>query len=141
MVKVEVISVRFMYGGLHLYILILFSGPGLGFVLNRKPYPNDSIVLRNDIGEGIAALQCTTDSTTCCTNMNGERRAGEFYFPDGTKVSVFGSGSTPTYYRNRSSGFIALNRRPNGTITGKFRCEIPDASGTLVNLFINIVGK
>ena len=93
-------------------------------------------MLRDDIGEGDAALQCTTDRAGCC---NGTGRAGEFYFPDGTIVPISGGiDLTRTYYRNRGSGVIRLNRRPNGTITGWFRCEIPDASGTLVNLFINI---
>ena len=94
--------------------------------------------MRTDIGEGDAALQCTTDSTTCCTDTNGERRAGEFYFPSGTVVPISGNVLTRTYYRSRGSRFITLNRRLNGTISGLFRCEIPDASGTLVNLFINI---
>ena len=39
----------------------------LGFVLNGVNYSNGSTVLRTDIGVGDAALQCTTDSTTCCT--------------------------------------------------------------------------
>ena len=120
-----------------LLVLCLFD-PGLGFVLNNVSYPNGSIVLRTDIGEEDAALRCTTDSTTCCTNMNGETRAGEFYYHDGLSVPTSGNDLTHTYYRNRGSRFIALNRRPNGVITGQFRCEIPDASGTLVNLFINI---
>ena len=93
---------------------------------------------RTDIGEWDAALLCTTDSTTCCSNLNGETRVGEFYFPNGDQVPISNYDLSRTYYRNRDSGFIRLNRRSNGTLTGIFRCEIPDASGTLVNLFINI---
>ena len=110
----------------------------LGFVLNGVNYPNGSTVLRTDIGEGDAALQCTTDSTTCCTRDNGETRAGEFYFPDDSVVPTSGSAPSNSYYRSRSSRLIGLNRRPAATQTGQFRCEIPDASGTTVNLFINI---
>ena len=91
---------------------------------------------RTDIGEGDSALLCTTDSTTCCSNLNGETRVGEFYYPNGDQVPIQLHGDT--YYRNRDSGFIRLNRWPNGTLTGQFHCEIPDASGTLVNLFIDI---
>ena len=94
-------------------------------------------MLRTDIGEGDNALQCTTDSTTCCTNMNGEMRAGEFYFPNGDRVMHLGS-ITNGYYRFRLSRHIRLSRLSFGTITGQFRCEIPDASGIMVNLFINI---
>ena len=64
-------------------------------------------------------------------------RAGEFYMPDGSLVITMGS-TTNGYYRTRGSSHIALNRQPTGTITGQFRCEIPDASQTFVGLFINI---
>ena len=93
-------------------------------------------MLRTDIGEVDSALRCNTDRAGCC-NIFG--RAGEFYFPNGTLVPVPGEDlSIRTYYRNRSEGFIRLHRRPNGHETGRFRCEIPDVSGTLVNLFINV---
>ena len=108
---------------------------GLGFVLNGVSYPNGSTVLRTDIGEGAAALQCTTDRADCCSII----RAGEFYFPGGTQVPTLGPDpSIRTYYRSRDSGFIRLNRINNGMETGQFHCEILDASGIFVNLFINI---
>ena len=110
----------------------------LGFVLNGVTYASGSAVLRTDIGEGDAALQCTTDSTTCCTNQNSGTRAGDFYFPNGSRVDIELRSPSNSYYRTRSSQFISLNRRPTATQTGQFRCEIPDASGTKVNLFINI---
>ena len=116
-----------------------FNKAELGFVLSGMAYSNGSTVLRTDIGEGAAALQCTTDKVTCCTNQNGEIRAGVFYFPDGSQVPVPGNISSP-YYRVRHSMSISLNRRSSIPTqpTGQFRCEIPDASGTIVNLFINI---
>ena len=113
------------------------SGADLGFVLKRASYSNGSAVLRTDIGENDAALLCTTDRDDCCHRDDGQA-AGEFYFPDGTLVPVSGDYLTRTYYRNRISGAIRLNRRNNGVLTGQFRCEIPDASGILMNLFINI---
>ena len=48
-------------------------------------------MLRTDIGEGADALQCTTDSTTCCRNVPPEMRAGEFYMPDGDLVLSLGT--------------------------------------------------
>ena len=109
----------------------------LGFYLKGIAYPNSSTVLRADIGEGDAALQCTTDSTTCCTNFDGEVRAGQFYFPNGDGVMNLGT-LTNGYYRTRQSRHIRLNRQITGIIIGQFRCEIPDAEGKMVNLFINI---
>ena len=114
----------------------------LRFVLDGVPYPNGSTVLRTDIGDGkvgnAAALQCTTDSTACCTNQPGQTRAGDFYFPDGSVVDIESRTPSNSYYRTRSSRLISLHRRPDATQTGQFRCEIPAASGTTVNLFINI---
>ena len=89
--------------------------------------------MRTAIGEGAAALQCTTDNITCCGT------AGEFYYPDGSLVDDISSVvSVKSYYISRSSMLIGLNRRSATVETGQFRCEIPDANGTLVNLFINI---
>ena len=111
----------------------------IGFYLNGVAYPSGSTVLRTDIGEGAAALQCTTDSTTCCANAPGETRAGQFYFPDGSQVPIMGV-TTSAYYRSRGSRMIGLNHRSNIPTqpTGQFHCEIPDANGTTRNLFINI---
>ena len=47
-------------------MLSLLSGPGLGFVLDGVSYLNGSTVLRTDIREDDAALQCTTDRADCC---------------------------------------------------------------------------
>ena len=114
------------------------SEAAFGFVLNGVTYTNGSTVLMTDIGEGDAALQCTTDRADCCRDSDGTA-AGHFYFPNGEQVPILGNdASIRTYYRNRGLGFIRLNRRSVATETGRFRCEIPDASGTLVNLFINI---
>ena len=112
----------------------------LGFFLNGVAYPNGSTVLRTHIGVDSNALQCTTDSTTCCRNgVGGETRAGEFHFPvSDTTVPNIG-GTTNGYYRDRDSQLIRLHRQPNGTITGWFRCNIPQFSGPPdANLYINI---
>ena len=110
----------------------------LGFYLNNEPYPDGATVLRTDIGEGVSALQCTTDSTTCCRATGGEMRGGEFYMPNGNLV-LFQSAATNGYYRSRGSRHILLNHQLAGTITGRFRCNIPRA-GELPNadLYINI---
>ena len=118
-------------------IVLSISAGTLGFYLNGVAYPDGSTVLRTDIGEGADALQCTTDSTTCCRNTGGETRAGEFYMPDGGMVLLSGT-TTNGYYRSRGSRHILLNRRSTGTITGQFRCNIPQANGSPVDLYINI---
>ena len=113
------------------------SAGTLGFFLNGVAYPNGSIMQRTDIGEGDNALQCTTDSTICCRNTGGETRAGDFYMPNGSLV-LLNDTTTNGYYRSRESQHIRLNRRSPGTITGQFRCNIPQANGALAELYINI---
>ena len=97
-------------------------------------------MLRTDIGEGADALQCTTDSITCCSNVTDEISAGGFYFQDGNVVPTMDYILQSDYYVTRGSGHILLNRRilANGTNIGQFRCSIPNASGIMVNLYINI---
>ena len=94
-------------------------------------------MLRTDIGEGVDALQCTTNSNTCCTNNPPEMRAGELYMPNGGIVLLMGT-TTNGYYRTRGSQHILLNRRSTGTVIGRFRCNIPQANGPLADLYINI---
>ena len=113
-------------------VTFLFHLAGkIGFFINEVAFANGSSILREDIGEDATALRCTTDSTTCCL----ETRSGEFYFPDGTPLLNCASRG---YYRSRGSQYVELNRQSTGTIVGMFRCEIPTANGTLVNLYINI---
>ncbi len=90
----------------------------------------------SDIGDsavtGGDALLCMTDNTNCCSNPNGE-----FYYPDGTAV---GFSFTNSLYRNRGEQVVRLNRRGDATsLLGRYRCAVPDASGTTRSVFINIV--
>ena len=122
------------------YLFLFISAGTLGFFLNGVAYPNGSTVLRTDIGEGESALQCTTDSTTCCRkDIGGEMRAGEFFFPASYATVPNMGTAIDGYYRDRLSWLIRLHRQPTGTITGRFRCNIPQASGPPdANLYVNV---
>ena len=102
----------------------------------RSTYTNNSIVTRTDIGTGDAALLCTTTYSPCCTSGNS---GTHWYFPD--RSQIVNNGGLP-YYRTRSGlanpGSVRLNRNPQGTTTGIFRCDIPDASGVLQSMFVGI---
>ncbi len=105
------------------------------FSLGDKTYFENDVVLITDIGEGDNALLCVTDSTNCC---NAPPLAGEFYYPDNSTVGVRASGDS--FYRNRGDQLIRLNRRNGATSPlGRYRCDIPDASGTTRSVYINIV--
>ena len=97
-------------------------------------YTNNSIVTRTDIGTYSAALLCTTTYSPCCSSRNIET---QWFFPDGNQV--VNDGGLP-YYRSRSSnpGTLLLNRNPEGTTTGIFRCDILDASGDTQSLYVTI---
>ena len=114
-----------MHETILLVYIILHTAGTLGFYLRGTAYPNGSTVVRTDIGENDVVLQCTTDSTTC-SNAVGEMRDGDFYLPGGDIVLLMGT-TTNGYYRTRGTSHILLNRQNTGTITGQFRCEIPNA--------------
>ena len=102
--------------------------------LNGVTYANNSIVTNTDIGTGYAALACTTTYTPCCYSAN---LGTEWYFPNGNRVP--NNPSLP-YQRTRGTdpGRVILNRNSESTLTGIFRCDIPDASGVLQSLYVGI---
>ena len=103
-------------------------------MLRGKTYVDGDIILITDIGEADDALLCVSDNTNCCASQ----RIGEFYYPDGSAV---GYSFTNSLYRNRGSQVVRLNRRDNTlSPVGRYRCEIPDTSGTTQRIYINILG-
>ena len=103
-------------------------------MLHGKTYVDGDIILITDIREGDDALLCLTDREDCCSILNGE-----FYYPNGDPG---GFSSTNSLYRNRGSQVVRLNRRDNPlSPVGRYRCEIPDSSGTTQRIYINILCK
>ena len=110
-----------------------FCIAGVYFELNKKIYYNNSAVLITDIGEAGRALYCKTDKENCCKTL--PNRFGEFYYPNGEKVPI--QAHQDGFYRNRDEQLIRLNRREGTTSpTGKYRCEVPDASGETKKIYI-----
>ena len=95
---------------------------------------NNTVVIGEDIGEGAAGLLCVTNNTRCCTGVN---RAGEFYYPNRTMVPTTLMGYN--FYRNRDEMAVRLNRRNGAQFpVGEYHCQVPDASGSIKDLYINI---
>ena len=119
------------------FILVLATG-GVYLSLNEVVIANNSYVDADDIGEDNAALLCHTDKTDCCTNEMGQERAGEWYYPSGTRVSTMGV-SQDEFYRDRGTQVVRLNRQ-QGKIAerGLFLCKVPDADMVPVSIFVNI---
>ena len=106
-----------------------------------RKYTNNSIVTITDIGTGSAALLCTTTKPGCCSSRNPET---QWYFPNGTAVLNRGLGGE--YYRTRNSldfgerttpRSVQLHRKPGGTSSGIFHCDIVDVSG-VHSIFVGI---
>ena len=96
---------------------------------------NNSIVLLSDIGEGSAALNCTTQNTTCCTN------SGAWLAPDGSFIGGGNTGNTGNtgVYRTRGLGSLSLNRRNSAMgPTGVYTCKIWDRGTILRTLYVGV---
>ena len=118
---------------------------GVYLSLRGVVYANNSAIQITEIGETYTmsntALQCITDRMPCCASFEG--RAGEWYFPNGTRVPVLGEGAdmATAFYRNRGNdGTVNLNRLNTNVMmpTGLFCCVIPDAAGDTQPLYANI---
>ena len=107
--------------------------------------PNNSIVDSDDIvargfdpplsdADSNGALLCITDLQDCCDTPNVR---GDWYFPDDSRVE-----SSGTEFRvNRGASVVRLWRRfsaiPEMGI-GRFRCGIPNAANSNINVYANI---
>ena len=106
--------------------------------LNGNVYPNNSVISLSEVGENGDALLCKTDLVTCCAIP--PNRFGEFYYPDGETVLIQNAGHG--FYRNRGAQEVRLNRREGVTSpTGRFHCAVPDASGTVQNVYIHLLSE
>ena len=67
---------------------------------------------------------------------------GHWYLPDGTQVGSFTQKKDdPTlnfFSRDRHTGVVRLNRQGNPMERGRFRCEVPNAAGVNVIVYVNI---
>ena len=92
----------------------------------------------DDIDEGGDALLCHTNKTNCCEKPN-TNRAGEWYFPNQTKVGIEGTHPPENlFFRNRGSSIVRLNRRGNPLERGRFSCVVPDSNDFKQTIFVNI---
>ena len=84
-------------------LFIVAVPDGVGLYLDGNQLANYSIVNLEDIGEGECALICYTNSPDCCASQ----KAGEWYFPNGSAVSI--EGDKEDFYRNRNGMMVHLH--------------------------------
>ena len=117
---------------------------GVSLMFSGATIPNDSIVDLDDVtargtnppsdADSSGALLCITDLRDCCGTPNVR---GDWHFPDDSQVE-----SSGTEFRvNRGASVVHLWRRfsaiPEMGI-GRFRCGIPNAANSNINVYANI---
>jgi hypothetical protein len=108
--------------------------------------PNDGYVHINDIGYGDTGIHCNTDKSDCCGGADhpNETAQGQWYYPDGSRVlsitdEVANGLITNFFARNRFTQIVRLNRYGiNPPQRGRFRCEVPNAAGDNVTVYVNV---
>ena len=118
-----------------------YINTGVYLSLNGETIPNDGYVLVTDIGEGSGGLLCITDRSDCCRGSDGTAQ-GQWYFPDppGGEVLIEHNNMRTGgfFYRNRDARIVRLNRRGNPSERGRFHCEVANAAGDTVTIYVNI---
>ena len=102
---------------------------------------HDSSILITDIGTSSPhQLVCNTDKRSCCKTLPA--RFGNWFFPNNTAVVSSGNIPSPTeFYRDRNdNGEINLYRVSGDVMspTGRFCCEVEDATATNQTVCVNI---
>ena len=112
------------------------STTGVSLSLRGDTIANDSFVNIDDIGNEDALL-CVTDLHDCCHRSS---RAGEWYFPNGTRVPIsrYCYQRDDCFFRNRSTSTVCLNVVPTPLERGRCHCEVPNADGILQQIFVNM---
>ena len=101
---------------------------------------NDSNITVNTIETSINQqhLVCTTDRMPCC---QASPQYGEWYFPNGSQIKHKQEGAV-AFHRSRDNDGNVHLFRTHHTIrspTGRFCCEVEDATGTNQTLCVNII--
>ena len=92
----------------------------MGQTLANHSYVDISLVGRPDAPGGGEGVQCITDLTT---SSDGSHR-GDWYFPDGTRLS-FVASNIDTFEVRLSCGIDLRRNNDANSPTGIYRCDIP----------------
>ena len=116
-------------------VVSLLPCEGVRFSLNGTTYQNNSNVTLEDISEGYGALLCMTDLTACCRPPYVSGPVGNWFFPNGTRVSS--SGAQWDFHRTRGQSVVFLQRKRGG-VNGIYSCVIPDAMNVTQIIYIGM---
>ena len=110
---------------------------------NRRVLINNSNIAINTIHTALepqtlhSIIVCTSDRIPCCQDAP---QYGEWYFPNGSQVIHKGEGAVAFHRRRDNFGNVYLLRIGSSIMSpsGKFCCEVEDATGRNQTLCINI---
>lgn len=102
----------------------------------------DSIQPTND--NGLKTLMCVTDLVNCCQSEG----LGNWYYPNGSRVTIVASGAGRTFRTNRGQNEVVNGTQFYGSLRlwqryiplerGLFYCQLPDAQNVVQSLYVNI---
>ena len=100
-----------------------------------RSFSNNSFIWLADIGNGDFRLKCVTDNEMCCSGSEGAHWRDERGRPFHQGVD-----GTSCLYVTIGNGVISLNRKEGclDHTPGLWRCDIPDSSGEIQNLYVYI---
>ena len=101
-------------------------------MLGDRELVNNSAVAVSEINEGGRALMCTTDRRGCCISV----RDGDWFYPNGSRVQLYGVGWG--MYRTRLNSVVRLNRRRDVVASGLFHCEVHGDDNVRKKLFVDV---
>ena len=113
---------------------------GVRLSLKGAAIANNSFVDVDDIGDNNGnALLCHTDKIDCCP---GNTAAGDWYFPNESRVKSIIDNmrlKLASYFsRSRGTSVVRLIRVGAPTERGRFYCQVPNASGVIQTISVNI---
>ena len=88
-----------------------------------------------DIGDGVDALLCITNLTSCCRGTDGLNVLGQWFFPNGT--GVFSYNISSDLYRDRGQMVVRMKRRRGG-VDGIYYCAIHGSLDVNQTIYIGV---
>ena len=102
---------------------------------------NNSELALTTIGEGVSALSCHTELTTCCRdqdNPTGEA-LGDWVGPDGNSLP---ETSDEGFYVTRNMSFVSLNLVEGSSVSaGSYCCQVPRSGGGISTHCVMVTGE
>ncbi len=101
-----------------------------------------------DTVEG-TALVCVTNNRNCCRPVDNPNGGGVGeWIVNGFRVFGMNENPSARIYRNRGTGLVRINYRPGVEgadldvgVTGQYCCMIPDMSGVMQTLCVDIISE